>query len=435
MLKLLSRKVTHSGGISYRGTMSPRAEEYAFLMKQGIDVKLAKQGAGGPDWTLVLRHKDWGEARLSALAGSGAIPPDLLDFVVNLTDKEKADAKAAGVSVGISLTSSKDNVLRDRKNLFRFMRAVMSDDAVVAADAGSMMFWSRAALEDEVAIPGDPDVSALYCIHAVHKDGENPYWLHTHGLEQVGGFDLDILKPSESVANGCGDLFRALAYQVLEGEIQPSTAKLDLAHPGGVVRLVPVKEFHAKASAADRELRDLMEDHNRNRSVVCDTSGGLLGWMKGVRPSSFLSRADTDRCVVHFTKTATELMAQRSRATLPLLSGLIDELAEFQLPILAKIGYETDGDSGGAEHMWFEVHSVDGDSIDGTLIVQPFHIKRMNKGDRGFHPTSRLTEWAVMSPFGKITPEGLTPLRSIREDPKAFKEQVALFRTMEALGG
>jgi hypothetical protein len=51
----------------------------------------------------------------------------------------------------LSLTSSKEHVLRDKKNLLRFLRAVMSDDAVVSIDAGSMLYWSPAALDDELA--------------------------------------------------------------------------------------------------------------------------------------------------------------------------------------------------------------------------------------------------------------------------------------------
>jgi hypothetical protein len=421
MLKLLSRKLNHHGMVSYRGTLTPRAEEYAFLMKQGLDVKLAKTPADGASWTLILRHKDWGEAKLSGLPNASPIPKPLLEFTINLTDREKAEAAAAGVSVGITLTSSRDNVLRDRKNLFRFMRAVMSDDAVVAGDAGSMLFWSRAALDDEVAMNAELDVAALYCIHAVHKEDEQPYWLHTHGLAEVGGFDVDILGPSESIANGCGDLFRALAYAILDGDLKPDSDKVHLAHPGGDIRLVPVPEFHAKAAPADRELHDQDEYHRSNRSIACDPGGGLFGKFKKIRRSTFLSNADTDRMVVLFTNAATDAMSARARATIGTLSGLMEELREFDLPVLAKIGYERDGGDGG-EHMWFTVHGIDGDSIDATLESSPFHIEHLKQGHRGLHSVSRLTEWTIMSPFGRITPDSLTPLRRIREDKDGLRK-------------
>lgn len=425
MLKLLARKLDHYGTVMYRGTMVPRAEEYAFLMKQGLDVKLARQPDAGMAWTVVLKHKDWGDARLSGMPVPGPIPKALLDFSKNLTDKEKADARAAGVAVGLKLTSSGDNVLRDRKNLFRFMRAVMSDDAVIAGDAGSMLFWSRQALDDEVGMKGDPDVSALYCIHAVHNGGV-PYWLHTHGLAEVGGFDVDVLGPSESISNGCGDLFRALAYSILDGHIKPDTAKWQLAHPGGIVQMVPAPEFHSRATAEDVSLRDDDEYHRKNRSVLCEPGGGLFGKFKKLRRSRFLAEGDTDRMMVNFTTAATEQMAERSRATVPILAGLMEELAEFKLPVLVKIGYATDSGEGG-EHMWFTVHGIEGDSIDATLEVQPFHIARMRKGERGYHPVAQLTEWGIMSPFGKISPDSLTPLRRIREDKEGFGRMMAEF--------
>jgi hypothetical protein len=317
-------------------------------------------------------------------------------------------------------------VLRDRKNLFRFMHAVMSDDAVVAGDANSMLFWSPAALDDEVKMKAELDVDALYCIHAVHEDGP-PHWLHTHGLAEVGGFDVDILGPSESIANGCGDLFRAMAYAILDGDLKPDTDKVHLAHPGGVVRMVPVPEFHAKAAAEDQQFRDDDDSHRQNRSVVCDPGGGLLGKFKKLRRSSFLAEADTDQMVVLFSKAATEAMSARARATVGTLASLMEELAEFELPVLAKIGYEQDGGDGG-EHMWFSVHGIEGDSIDATLESSPFHIERMKKGDRGLHAVERLTEWSIMSPFGRITPDSLTPLRRIREDKDAFRRMMKEFR-------
>jgi hypothetical protein len=104
MLKLLSRKVNHNGMIMYRGTLMPRAEEYAFLLKQGLDVKLAKTPAESSSWTLNLRHKDWGEARLKSMPGTGPIPREIMGYSINLTEREKAAAAAGGVAVGITLT-------------------------------------------------------------------------------------------------------------------------------------------------------------------------------------------------------------------------------------------------------------------------------------------------------------------------------------------
>ncbi len=78
--------------------------------------------------------------------------------------------------------------------------------------------------------------------------------------------------------------------------------------------------------------------------------------------------------------------------------------------------------------MWFTIHGFEGDSIDATLESSPFHIDRMKQGDRGLHAVDRLTEWSIMSPFGRITPDSLSPLRRIREDKDGFRKLMKQFR-------
>lgn len=429
MLKLLSRKVKHQALVLYRGTLTPRPQEFAFLQKQGLDVKLAKEPSPGCAWSVVLRHKDWGEARLNAPVNASSVPNFFLNFSVNLTEREREEIRAAGMFLDVTLVTSKEQVLRDKKNLLRFVRAVMSDDAVGSVDVDAMLYWTRAALDDELAMAADLDVAALYCIHAVRDSDDDEgrcNWLHTHGLGELGGFDVDILNPSESVADSCGDLFRAMAFYILSGALSPSEKVYPLAHPDGEVRLVPVPEFDAKTRGSYKQLSGDSPEHWNNRSVLCNPAGGFLGRFRKVHPSTFLSEADTDSIVIHFSAAATEAMSQRARATVPMLSSLMNEMAEFKLPVLAKIGYKQDGSDQG-EHMWFSVHGIEGDSLDATLESSPFQIERMKRGDRGLHAIDRLTEWAIISPFGRISPDSLGPLRRIREDKDSFRAMMAEF--------
>ena len=62
----------------------------------------------------------------------------------------------------------------------------------------SELFWSPAMLDDELAHDADLDVEALYTIHASTTTAARSrvYWLHTHGLEALGAFDIDVLRPS-----------------------------------------------------------------------------------------------------------------------------------------------------------------------------------------------------------------------------------------------
>jgi len=425
MFEFLKRKVDHTGSVFFRGTTPPRAEDFGDLRGLGFD--LARIPAEDAYWVLRLRHSKLGEARLVALRDM-PMPPDMLIAMSNgLTDLEKDELRSAGCSVGLQLSSSRGSVLRDRKTLLKLFHVSLLDTGVGAADHRSEQFYSRAALEDELSAPGEPDVSVLYSIHAITDESGRQFWLHTHGLATVGAFDLDILNPSESLASNCGDFFRALAFAALEGELTPGTTNYPLAQPGGNIRLVPAAQFQARAPAAERALRDDVEGHTERRSVLCNPAGGLSRLMGApVRASRFLSCVDTERCTIHFSKAATQMMSERARATLSLFERIRDELREFECPALVKIGYPTDSDARCAEHLWFEVHSIRGDAIDATLVSAPHDIRAMRAGTRGTHPVERLTDWVIPSPAGQITPHARRALRMIRERKDELR---AAFRT------
>jgi hypothetical protein len=83
---------------------------------------------------------------------------------------------------------------------------------------------------------------------------------------------------------------------------------------------------------------------------------------------------------------------------------------------LVKLGYGTDsGDGTEAEHLWFEAHEVLQDSVDATLLNQPFDIADMSEGQRGEHPIERLTDWSILTPVGPLTPRTLEIARQLRE--------------------
>jgi hypothetical protein len=101
---------------------------------------------------------------------------------------------------------------------------------------------------------------------------------------------------------------------------------------------------------------------------------------------------------------------------------------------LAKIGYVVDG--GGAderEHLWFEVHELHDDCIDGTLLNQPYWIERLNEGDRGSHPLELLSDWSVLTPFGPINPHAFYARRLVREHHDEMLEMLEKARQPEAV--
>ncbi len=436
MFGLFKKDAPSGGTILFRGTNPGRPEEFAFLEKCGIRIT-RRPDSEEWHWSLRLEHDGWGAADLTHYKNFPPPPRGLIDFSMTLSDEEKELALGAGSVLVVRADSTRKNVLRDRKNFLRFVQAAMGDDGLVACDHVSQLCWSRAMLEDELAHDADLDVESVFCLHAVTGDEGGPVtWLHSHGLAELGAFDFDILSPNEDMCEGHGsDICRAIAFAIVEGSVQPSTARHPLAMPGGDVRFVPVGEFNAKAPEGQRSLRDAQDPgHNTDRSVLCDPVGRVRGLFGAdVRMSRFLSRPIAENTVFSFSDAATALMAERARKTLKIFGQLGMEFKDLGLPRLVKIGLQVDG--GGPsdrEHLWFEAHGMSGGTIDATLLNQPHHIARLNAGDRGRHPAELLSDWSIMSPAGSISPRSMQAARFIRENRGMIGEMIRMAHEAEA---
>jgi hypothetical protein len=421
MFQWWKKKLPLFGLVLFRGTLAPRAEEFAYLEKSGITVA-PLEPQPNMAWRLRLSHPQWGEAEMAHLKGLGSPPREVVEYAY-LSQDEKDAALAGDSVVSLKMEPPHENILRDRKLLLRFLRAVMGADGVAAVDTLAQKIWSRDALDEELQHDADLDVDALFTVHAVtdEKNNQRPYWIHTHGLGEIGGFDFDILEPSDDLCRRGGpDTLRALAFAIVERSVEVNTPCFELASPGGDVRLLDIKSFleHAPPRHAER-LKDGADDgHLEKRAVLCEPeSQGFFSrlFRPKVRPSRFLSEPAPDEIIVRFSTPASELMAERARLTYGVFRTLAAEMKEFEFPTIAKLGYQVDG--GGEtdrEHLWFEVHECADDNMDATLANQPFNIARMKTGDRARHPLSLLSDWTILTPFGHMTPRNLLPARMVR---------------------
>lgn len=410
-----------TGSVLFRGSMPPRLEEFEGLKQRDIEIEPLPAIAGA-HWHADLQHHQWGQAQLVCLRDCPPPPPELIRYAMGLTNEETESALQGESVVSVIVNTGEQNLLRDRKRALQFLRAVMEDGGLAVLDHTSQKIWSRAALDDELCHDADLDIEAIFTLHAVDdQEAERVRWLHTHGLAELGAFDFDILDPSEHLLmHGGMELLRAFAFAILEGRAKASAASFEIAQPGGVVRFVEVTDFnkHANPELVE-ELRDVDDaDHNQQRSILCEPEGrNLLSFFrKKIRPSTYLSGDIDDGTIIHFSNEATALMANRARNTYERFRSLAEELARFEFPVLAKLGYQVDdGGENNKEHLWFEVHELGARSIDGTLSNQPYNIERLNHGDRGEHPADLLTDWTIFTPFGPITPRFSMPVRVLRE--------------------
>lgn len=448
-------KARGAGSVLFRGTLPPRAQEFAFLRNAGIALK--STSPEGAHWGILMAHREWGTADLLCLKNAPLPSRWLVEWSIGMTPRERQELLLGRSMVSVTNGAPTGDVLWDRKALLWFLRQVMGQDGVGAMDHGSERFWPREALDFELSNDAPLDIESLYVVHAVSRASvaspderesaaigasriaadrkgreasrEPAFWMHTHGLAQLGAFDLDILDPSGAAS---GDALRSLALAALEGDLQPAMASFELASPGGLIRTVPAEEFMRNAAAHWRAKRDDDPDHNHSRSVVCDPVRGL-GKLLGAKPSPsrFFMRDNVDGCVLRFTKQATDQMAERARLTIGLCRRLHEEFEEFEFVCLVKIGYPTDRGRG-SEHLWFQVHGFGDGDVDATLVNQPFDIAAMSEGQRGRYSLENVTDWQILTPFAAMTPRDTQMARRLREDPEMAAQLLKLIKMRNA---
>ena len=430
MIPWLQRSIHFSGSALFRGTWPLRKENFEHLRALGIDIADGEQKPGW-HWSLNLKHPAWGEATLVSARDVSLPPHALIEWDAQLIPNEVEEIKSCATTVQLYSESRKNNVLRDRKSALHFLNAILGEEGLAAMDHIGQKIWSRDALSIENAHSADLDVDGIMTYHWVSEDDSVP-WLHSHGLGEIGFYDFDILNPSPDLRGHAYDLLRCIAFNSVEGNVQPGSTFRPLSSTE--IRCMAAEEFMEKASPQHAELRhDSEGHHDEKRVVLCDPAGGLLKTFFGGRPypSRALSAPYPENSLIGFSSTATELMAQRARASFPFFMTLAGEMAAlardipgFQSSLLIKLGYKTDQakDDTDREHMWFEYHGMNGDRIDATLLNQPFNISSMKEGQRKLHKIEVLTDWTVFTPAGKITPSFNRALRFIRRNTDRLRE-------------
>lgn len=426
MFSFLQSDLPAVGRVLYPGTIPPPLEQIPVFREPVTWTRL--DAAVEQLWAVVATHPKWGKADIACDRHGAALPDVLIDHSLALTEQEKARARLGMSRVAVRVHARHRHVLRDRKSLLFWLRALLQADGVIAVDGNSTLLWSLAMLDDELAHDADLDIESLYAIHAVRdpQTPDNVSWLHTHGLGSLGAFDFDVLEPSRLFASHCGDAIRSLAFAALEGTIADDTARYELAFPGGVIRFVPVSRFQAQASPHHRTLRDLEPEHGAPRAVLCEPAAGLFGrWRTRPIPSRFLARLDDDRIVFPFSPAATALMSERARQTLAVFRELKEEFASLGLPALVKLGYEVaERGPDGREHLWFEVHRITGDTVEATLANTPHRVPGLTVGERGEYDLSRLSDWTIISPEGPMTPRNIGASRRLRDARSTWQARI-----------
>jgi hypothetical protein len=395
------------GAVCYRGPLPPRLEQVLALAALPVTaVRGAAPTDGVSPWALELSHPLWGDATVTSpdVDVRGGFEDG--GFAISgFTAVEAADASRAERILLVTATTPERRVLRARKHLLRWLRLLMALDGLAAFDLDAGVTWAPARLDDELAHDADLDVASLYTVDAVCGpiDPDRVTWLHTHGLEGIGAFDIDILEPSPAAALFLGSTpLRALAFAALEGDVMPTTRSFPLGGPDGDVALVPADTFQRTAAPEHAALRVADAAHAGRRAVVCDPAGRFSSARP--RPSRFLATA-TDDAYYSFSVAACAIVAARAAATLPVFRELHRELAGPDSRARVK-RYDPPGHSkGGAQARWLTIATFGTDTVaafaeDGTLREFPF---------------DDVADWGMATPAGLISPQDMSAARRLRE--------------------
>jgi hypothetical protein len=395
------------GIVLFESREAPGAEAFGGLRDRGVTVAAADSG-------LTLTHGEWGTALLRTDRSPEIL--GLVDAMLQpegfITESERATMARARSSVALDVEAGGESPLVARKRFLRFARAVMGSAGLGTIDLVSRRGWSVAAIDDELAMNVELDVTALFAIHVVHDPGGSPNWLHTHGLGDIGRFDVDVVSPDRALADARMDVLRALALAILEGRAVLG-GEIALASPDGDVALVDAEEFMRTAAAEHVALRDRDDDHSRARAVVCEpATNALVRYLGRPMPSLYTTGEEQQSSFLKLSTAASESTARRARASFAHLRLLFEATRRTGASPVVKLGF--DDDNGSREHMWFRVNALAADTIDATLLSKPFAIAGMYPGHRAVHSVEQLSDWIAPTSRGAARPWYLAPMRRLR---------------------
>jgi len=285
--------------------------------------------------------------------------------------------------------------------------AALAPDAVAMLDLNAFHVKSGDWMRDAASASVPPSAMSFFSIHSVFDDRNGrETWLHTHGLQRMGSIDLDIVGVRRREASALAGLINHVARLFIDHGVPPPDTTF---HAGDDLPLVwlpceaAVEHVNATlGGAADRDA-----DHTRERGVLLAPATASPGRLETPRRYASLLEADP---ILYISPAETERMQRLAHERLPRFLALRDRFAKnkkwsFQV----KLGLPTDAE-GPAEHLWFDVHDASAETVNGTLVNQPYFITRLRRGHRGTFDLRFMTDWAIHSPRGGYTPETVLQL-------------------------
>ena len=164
--------------------------------------------------------------------------------------------------------------------------------------------------------------------------------MHTHGLQEIGRFDFDLIGPSDDALGQRTDFVCAVAFAVLEETASLDGEGVEIVRNAPKTSFVSAARFASAATGKDVEKyrRDLDPYHTKGHGVICEAGKrGLLSRLTrrgAIRPSRIVTKGFPDGLLINYSASAGAPTADRAQKTLAVFAAWKDEFAELREPAL-----------------------------------------------------------------------------------------------------
>jgi len=330
--------------------------------------------------------------------------------------EDVAQAKASRWGLGVETTYSEAPLIQFHRQL-QLLHAIAPEAVAVIDDAAC---WPHpgAWMEEIATTMAPPNPLNLYLIHEVFEEGDREVWIHTHGLLRCGCLELEMLGVPTDAVGPLGGLLTTAAAMVIEQAMPPADEPFLIGADMDLVWLPweqGIRQFPRGTPGARDSDRD--DFHSIPSAVLLAPGRKLLGLFGRRYRNPLCYRPLLDGNPLLFVSNLETL--RMSMLAQERLDVFLELLARFtgskDWLFMVKIGYPVDEaqDEDDREHLWFEVHGADAESVDATLTNQPYAITRMREGDRARHSLDGMSDWNIFCEYGRFDPD--TVVHLIRE--------------------
>lgn len=331
--------------------------------------------------------------------------------------------------VGCESMLSSDAPLEDFIALMRLLAGSIERMPAVL-DTMTRQWFERSELEALFLAP-EPAATeeVLWRIQAVgdaeRLEDTDRVWLYTVGLWRCGKPELEILELPGSHVGAAVTLLNGIAALSLAG---PLPRPGSVASIGQNLRVAfrPWREVAeyldgtSLGSVADRRVGEEPGELNPLmgvRAAICDpeprgTFRKIWTW-----PAEAIALVEEGRGAIYLSERSTREIARRANRTWPEFAtafaslGLLtkerplERSLEGGLAFLVKAAFSDGADpERGREHLWFEIKSLRGDSVEARLLNTPQLVSQLHQGDVVAIDRDSVTDWRVILPAGGFGP-------------------------------